>query len=158
MKKRTYTKKEFIEAVKTSHSIRQVLLKLGLNPKGGGGYRSFHQATKDFKVDTSHFKGQGWNKGKFIPRRSTKDYLSNKFIISSYKLKKRLMKEGLLKPRCSNCGRTKWLGNLIPLNLDHIDGNHYNNNLSNLRLLCPNCHALTSNFAGRNKGKTNSKA
>jgi len=39
----------------------------------------------------------------------------------------------------------------IPLELDHIDGNHQNNALDNLRLLCPNCHSLTPTFRGKNK-------
>ena len=159
MKRRTYTKNEFIKAVRTSYSIRQVLMKLNLNPKGGGGYRSFYQAVKDFEVDTSHFTGKGWNKGRqFPPKRPTKDYLSNKFFITSYKLKLRLIREGLIKLKCSGCGRTKWLNKPIPLNMDHVDGNHYNNSLDNLRLLCPNCHALTPNFAGKNKGKASYKA
>ena len=37
------------------------------------------------------------------------------------------------------------------LELHHIDGNHSNNELSNLTLLCPNCHALTDNYRGKNK-------
>jgi hypothetical protein len=41
---------------------------------------------------------------------------------------------------------------LVPLEVHHIDGNHTNNLMSNLQLLCPNCHALTSNFRSRNKG------
>lgn len=40
----------------------------------------------------------------------------------------------------------------VPLDIDHIDGNHKNNTENNLRLLCPNCHALTTNFKNLNKG------
>lgn len=43
------------------------------------------------------------------------------------------------------------MGQPIPLELDHIDGNHQNNALQNLRLLCPNCHALTPTFRDKNK-------
>jgi len=43
----------------------------------------------------------------------------------------------------------EWLGQPIPLELDHKDGNHSNNDLSNLRLLCCNCHAQTDNWRGR---------
>jgi 5-methylcytosine-specific restriction endonuclease McrA len=52
---------------------------------------------------------------------------------------------------CQSCGNNEWLGNKIPLEVDHIDGDNSNNKKSNLKVLCPNCHALTSNWRGRNK-------
>lgn len=42
--------------------------------------------------------------------------------------------------------------NIVPLEVDHIDGNSKNNLLSNLRLICPNCHSLTSTYKALNKG------
>ena len=41
---------------------------------------------------------------------------------------------------------------LIPLELHHKDGNKFNNNLSNLELLCPNCHAFTNTYRTKNIG------
>lgn len=57
--------------------------------------------------------------------------------------------------KCYRCERTEWENEKIPLEVHHIDGDHYNNEISNLIFLCPNCHALTDNFRGRNinKGK-----
>ncbi|MEK7588914.1 MAG: HNH endonuclease signature motif containing protein [Patescibacteria group bacterium] len=56
---------------------------------------------------------------------------------------------------CSNCNWNKRHPNSgnIPLEIDHIDGNSENNLEKNLRLLCPNCHALTPNFKNLNRGK-----
>lgn len=69
----------------------------------------------------------------------------------SNKLRKRLLTEGIFIHECSNCTLTEWLGNPIPLELEHIDGNSSNNVLSNLTLLCPNCHSLTTTYRGKNK-------
>ena len=66
------------------------------------------------------------------------------------KLKERLIQEGYKEERCEKCGLTEWLDNPIPLQLHHKDGNHDNNLLENLELLCPNCHSLTDTYAGKN--------
>ena len=52
---------------------------------------------------------------------------------------------------CNNCGLDEWLSNDIPLELEHKNGDNKNNNRSNLEMLCPNCHALTDTWRGRNK-------
>lgn len=158
MKKRKYSNEELISAIKSSTSIRQVLIALKLRATGGS-YITIHNAIKKLNIDISHFTGKGWNKGKTLnPRVNTKDYLSNKKEIPSFRLKLRLLNDNLLQPACSNCKLTVWLNNKIPLELDHIDGNRFNNNLNNLRLLCPNCHALTPNYRGKNKGKASYSA
>ena len=57
--------------------------------------------------------------------------------------------------KCSDCGWTKknTFTQKIPLEVDHIDGNFKNNKEENLKLICPNCHSLTSTYKGANKGK-----
>jgi ribosomal protein S27AE len=62
-----------------------------------------------------------------------------------------LIAEHVLAARCANCGLAQWLGEAIPLELDHVDGDRENNELTNLRIVCPNCHALTPTYRGRNK-------
>jgi 5-methylcytosine-specific restriction endonuclease McrA len=73
--------------------------------------------------------------------------------INSYRLKNRLLREGVLERKCRSCEGTKWMGKLIPLELEHKNGNSEDNQLENLELLCPNCHAFTETYRGRNKKK-----
>lgn len=54
--------------------------------------------------------------------------------------------------KCEQCSNTEWQEQPIPLEVEHCDGNHENNKLSNLKLLCPNCHALTPTYKARNRG------
>lgn len=67
---------------------------------------------------------------------------------------KRYLKEKY-KDRCSNCGwnQKNTITGIVPLEVNHIDGNAENNREENLELLCPNCHALTPTFRNLNKGK-----
>lgn len=58
--------------------------------------------------------------------------------------------------KCEECGFDKinqYTNNSI-LQIHHIDGNAFNNKEENLKVLCPNCHALTENYGSRNKNST----
>jgi hypothetical protein len=148
-----YTEEQFIDAVKSSTSIRQVLNKLELK-EAGGNYSIAKTRIKNLELDTSHFSGQGWNKGKKLgPRKSVKELLvlDRKHPYQSHKLKNRLLQEGVKIHQCECCHIVEWQGKPTPLELDHINGINYDNRLENLRLLCPNCHAQTDTYRGRNK-------
>ena len=78
------------------------------------------------------------------------EYLNKSIDIQSNKVRKKLLQEGYKEHRCEKCGQTEWLGRPIPLELHHIDGNKKNNTLENFQLLCPNCHAFTDSYRGKN--------
>lgn len=75
----------------------------------------------------------------------------------SNQLRIRLLKENIMRPICSSCNLKTWIGQPIPLELDHINGVNDDNRLVNLRLLCPNCHALTNNYRGKNWGNASKR-
>ena len=149
------TREELEAAAEKSSSIACMCRLLKLVPSGGN-YRIIHNAIEKYKIDTSHFTGQGWNINlKFKPFEGKKieEILVENSTYQSYKLKKRLIAEGIKKSVCESCGQSKWLEQPIPLELHHINGNNSDNRLENLRLLCPNCHALTDSYRGKNKRK-----
>lgn len=148
------TDEELQNAVKNNTSIRQVLLSLNLNGTGSA-YRVLKRRIKNLNLDTSHFTGKGYLKGKThnwarkIPLK--KILIKNSSYTSTTSLKNRLLKEGLLRDECYGCNLPpSWQGQPLTLQLDHINGQHDDHRLENLRLLCPNCHSQTPTFAGRN--------
>lgn len=64
---------------------------------------------------------------------------------------RKLFEAGLKENKCEVCGIEEWNGNLLHMQLDHIDGNTYNHSIENLRMICPNCHSQTDTFCGKNK-------
>lgn len=143
------------DAVKNSKSILGTLQKLGLNGSGGN-YKSFRRACKLMNISTDHFTGELWSKGLKLPeRRDLSYYLTDREDISyitSHTLKEKLIKAGLKTHQCEICKITEWMDKPTPIQLDHINGNHRDNRLENLRILCPNCHAQTDTYAGKNIG------
>ena len=154
-RKKKWTEEDLREAVKTSRSVRQVLNKLGL-VEAGGNYDQIKRWMKKLDLDKTHFTGMGWNKeGKNLKRITAlplKQLLTTNTLIQSFKLKKRLFDEGLKLPRCELCGwEEKSIDGRIPVELDHINGDKTDNRITNLRILCPNCHSLQITHRGKNK-------
>jgi hypothetical protein len=145
-----YTTEQLKAAITTSRSFAQVLQKLGLKP-AGGNYKTLQNKIAEFGLSTAHFSGMGWNTGEhFKPVRPPQPLdailVENSAYVSTYKLKKRLLREGLKKDVCELCELVEWCGKPISLHLDHINGNNRDNRLENLRVVCPNCHAQTPTY------------
>jgi TPP-dependent indolepyruvate ferredoxin oxidoreductase alpha subunit len=151
MKLRKYNESELRNAVSNSFSLRETLKKLGIVP-AGGNYQTLKNALSFFNIDKSHFTGKGHLRGKShnYKTRPLESILVLGKYENTFRLKTRLINEGLKDKCCEQCHRTIWLGKEIPLELHHKDGNRKNNQRSNLDLLCPNCHALTDNYRGKN--------
>ena len=145
----TATEEEFRRAVSASTSRSAALAMLGW-PTTSGSYRRFAEMLVAYRVDASHLR----RRPRISPVRSRlpiEDLLQRPGVKTSW-LKTRLIEEGLFLAICDLCCRDEWMGRPIPLELDHINGARQDNRLENLRLLCPNCHALTPTYRGRNIG------
>lgn len=88
-------------------------------------------------------------KKNWVEKLMSADYSS----LSFERLKMRIVLEQ--NEKCNKCDLSEWFGEKLPLELEHIDGNHHNNTRNNLEALCPNCHSLTPTWRGRNKKNCN---
>jgi len=146
MRQLTWTPQQLIESVRTSFTIADVLKKLGLKVRPGN-YRTLHKYIIKLGISTKHFKGSAH--GTTIPthKRDSKDVFRKNSFYNSADLAPRLIKEKLKKNRCAICKRPpRWRGKYLRLVADHINGDHLDNRLKNLRLLCPNCNSQTDTF------------
>jgi hypothetical protein len=136
-----------------SHSCSASSNNLGVRRNGLGGYIG------DQRVNCA-------NCGELIKHNRK---FCNRVCESTYKRKKRddeiiknpnlayhgAVKKFLIKQRghvCEICKLSVWMGKPISLEMDHIDGNSYNNSFENVRIVCPNCHAQTPTYKGKNLG------
>lgn len=137
---RNYTDEDICRKAQEVHSLAGLLRALGLAPRGGN-YDNMRRKLQTLNISTDHWTGQAWNKNQQL-----KDW---KNYVRSSNVKKHLIK--LRNHKCESCQLTNWQGQSIMLELDHIDGDRLNNNLENLRLLCPNCHSQTPTWRNRKR-------
>lgn len=150
MKLYKYTLEQLKEAVKLSSSIRQTLERLNVIP-AGGNYKTFHKAVNHFNIDISHFTGADFTGRKFPKRRQKiEKYLYKGSTINSSTLRIYLLEDKIFEHKCYKCNLSVWNDLPIPLELEHINGINNDNRLENLTLLCPNCHAQTDTYRGKN--------
>lgn len=140
---------EFKSIIANNFSYSDCLRALGLATRGGSSTDTLKRRIAELNCSTEHFKG---NKNHVIKKyRPLEEILvENSDYASTTSLKKRLLDADLLEYKCSECGITNWQNKPISLQLDHINGNHNDNRIKNLRLLCPNCHSQTYTYAGKN--------
>jgi len=155
MRRRSYSDGQFLNAVRQSKSWAEVLRRLGLKI-GGGTQSHLRNLAIRLNANTSHFTGMGWNIGLRFqpnpPKPLTEILVKGRLHSNTDHIRKRLIGEGLKKAACEVCKRKSWMRKPIPLQLDHINGQRSDNRLKNLRVLCPNCHAQTDTYCGKNKG------
>jgi len=149
------TKNELEKIIFDCKSIADVCRLLDIRPVGGN-YKTIKSKLLLWNIDFSHFTGQGWNIGRRFKPFNKKYPLSeilieNSTYTNSHRLKNRLMCEGLKSHKCEKCGINTWNGEIVPLELHHINGNNLDNRIENLSLLCPNCHSQTDFYRGNKK-------
>lgn len=156
MKSRVYqvSDDEFKAIIARNDSYSACLRELGLASKGSSAFRAIKERIAELNCSISHFcaaSTHGRTNGQPISLEQI--LVENSTYANTDNLKKRLIKSGLLDYHCAICGIDEWQGKKLVLQMDHINGKHNDNRLENLRLLCPNCHSQTDNYAGKSATK-----
>ena len=118
------------------NTISRFLIKQGIDYKGNQPGKGIHK-----------------NPGRAM---TLEEYLKNSKDIQTNKVRERILSEKIKPHQCECCGNSEWMNQPIPLELHHKDGNKNHNELSNYELLCPNCHAFTYSYRGKNCRKDKS--
>ena len=151
-----YTKENLENIVKDSKSYREVLRKTGRIMDCGGNYSLLKKRIREFGINTDHFLGRSANCGKDHKGGGKEKYKIEEIFCENSPVTRKVIKDyikkhNLLIYECAICGfdGEGWEG-ITALELDHINGINNDNRLENLRYLCPNCHATTETYRGRN--------
>jgi len=132
------TKEQFIKICSSSQSMAQAATTIGLH------FNTFKRYALKYDCYNTNQSGKGIKKN-----------IGSKIEVDKIKtragMRKRILRENLIPHECNECGISEWKDKKLSLHLDHIDGNSWNHELSNLRFLCPNCHSLTDTYTGKNK-------
>lgn len=134
-------------------NINNVCKNLGIRATNTN-YSRINKIIEKYNIDTSHFCID--NSVSSIRKKYAKeDIFKENSDYPKSKLKIRLIEFGLKEWKCEKCNRTEWEGEQIPLEVHHINGINTDNRLENLQFLCPNCHAITDNYCGKNIKREN---
>lgn len=142
---RNFTYKQIKDAIDSTQSCLQAAHQLKCR------YVTFRRYAMQFGLFSPNEAGKGLRKPNHSAYKLS-DILDGKYPhYGSHKLKIRLIKTELKQAICEECGWSKEnkIG-VVPIELHHKDGDHFNHKLDNLQILCPNCHALTESYSGRN--------
>lgn len=155
MKNKIYdlSDKDFIQLIKSSINVSEVLFKLKMSSRGNSyGYSQVRQRMSKLQLTTGDFKG----KSAITTRRNRMTTPTHQLLTENSKhtrgiVRRRIISENLLEYKCALCGISEWNGEELSLELDHINGVNNDNRIENLRFLCPNCHSQTSTYGAKNQ-------
>jgi hypothetical protein len=153
------SKEELLNLFNNSSSFKEILSNLGLDNYSGGNYRTLKKRLAIENIDLlslskrrSQAISQKRQKTRYtfeeIFKKDSKCKSGNKI------LKKIILRNKILEHCCGICKiEPVWNGKPLILQVDHIDGDSSNNEIKNLRLVCPNCHSQTDTYCGKLKKK-----
>lgn len=150
---------DFINLVKSSLNISEVLFKLGYTTIGNSwGYSQVKRRMQDLHLSGADFRGKNAMVSKAKSQEiKPEDLFKENCNHRRHVLRGYIIRHNILPYKCAICGISEWNGKTLSLELDHINGINNDNRIENLRFLCPNCHSQTDTYGARNKQCVESK-
>jgi hypothetical protein len=143
---RKIPKEELLKLADVCSSKKEILFYFGF-PDSTQNYRVLNTLLDELEI-TKFVKNPIGNNKQY---KKAENYLTQNSSISSSKLRVKLITENIFEHKCSICSiEPYWNNKPLTLQLDHINGINTDNRLNNLRLVCPNCHSQTDNYAAKN--------
>ncbi|OKK07643.1 HNH endonuclease [Streptomyces sp. CB03234] len=150
-----FPREQLADAVAKSYSLAGVLRSLGHCNSGAARVR-LQRSIAEYGLSTDHFMGQGHQAGQRSPTRKTPEEVLVRGSGGTRRTKTAMLRRALDDldvPRvCVACGTGDvWQGKRLVLEIDHINGDRWDNRRENLRYLCPSCHSQTRTFSNRSR-------
>lgn len=148
-----YTKELLEQHVADVVSFTELARRLGIAPVGGNTTNLAHRC-KNLQIDTSHFTGSGHNKGRAALNKFTPDQVlrlreKSQGRETVARLRTAMVQSGI-PYTCGDCGAPpEWRGKPLTLQIDHRNGQYWDNRRENLCFVCPNCHSQTETWGNR---------
>lgn len=138
-----------IDAAKNSTSLCEMIKRLDMTVCAST-YKRIRTFIAEHGIDVSHFSPRSNQNARSV---SNEELFSNNKKHSFTTVKNRIIQDGLIPmDRCAICGmKPFWNGKPLTFRLDHINGNHYDNRLENLRFICANCDSQLDTFCHKNR-------
>lgn len=154
-KKYSFSEEEVRLAAEHSKSRTEMMRILGIR-QGGGGYQALDFWCRKYNIKPPVFTTGAKNieRHQFVAMTDEEWFVDGKRRTGQHS-KSRMIKLGI-SDICNECGMLPvWNERPLTLQVDHINGDRWDNRLENLRILCPNCHAQTKTYAntGRRKAR-----
>ena len=136
-------------------SIVEVMRSLGVTANNGNT-GTLKAKCRQYGIDlpTTGASLAGSRTGKMRRRTVEGTFIHGSKIVNGVVLKRMMIEHFNIKDQCviEECGQLPWrLGKPLTLQVDHVDGDRFNNSIENLRILCPDCHSQTDTYAGRKR-------